>query len=168
VAAEYSFNISTSHRYQEIADSVSEKFGFALSSNEAYVVLHIDLPEPGLIITLTDLSSRSQNLYEEVFDYLPTVHVGFRLQVNSRKEKEEQYRQNEEMKSLMMQTVIYLLEQESGDAVFLFNGEITVLQRFKGELSLSEKYFGPGKPGAFPLELVTLPYKIVPIVSLLL
>jgi hypothetical protein len=167
VATEYSLKISTSREYQQVAYSLSEKFGLELRKDKdespTYVDL-IDIRRPGLLITLTKVRSRTQDLYDEIFGYLPTVNIGFRLKIDSEKEV-DQHEQYEEVKSLMIQVVIYLLEQESGDAVFLFNGEITVLQRFKGELILNEKYF---RPGVFPLDLVTLPHKIAPIVSLLL
>jgi hypothetical protein len=62
----------------------------------------------------------------------------------------------------MTRAIAVLLGQSDGDAVLVFNGEITKLQRIGGELAIDSKW------DLSVLDEMTLPYQMRPLVSPLL
>lgn len=95
--------------------------------------------------------------FEEGFGFQPDVEFYFRM-AKEADERREGYR-------TMLGVVLGLLQQEAGQAVLLFNGEIILLQRLDGDLTLNLDWQTWQKEG---LDQVTLPYQMQSLPSPLL
>lgn len=107
----------------------------------------------GLTINSFNESRRvefTQIFFEQAYGFRPTICVSFRLDKFA--DRDEGYRN-------MFRAVNLLLSHVSGDAVLMYNGEITVLQRIGGKLELSYKW-NPTPPAE-----LTLPYEMTTLAS---
>lgn len=88
------------------------------------------LSGPGTIISAVEVTPGwwTEGI-EEGFHFSPRLTVGFHYN----KEEEEAFNR------IMLRATLLLLEQP-GDAVLLFNGEVIVLQRLKGQLVFNADY----------------------------
>jgi hypothetical protein len=146
VAIEYDLNLVTEFNSKVALDLLAEKLGF-----EWYAQSH--LLGTGLIVGALKCQGFSQSLFEEAYGFRPSICVWFRL--DKFDDHDRGYRN-------MTRAIAVLLGQSDGDAVLVFNGEITKLQRIGGELAIDSKW------DLSVLDEMTLPYQMRPLVSPLL
>jgi hypothetical protein len=149
VAIEYDLEFATEFEPKVVLDVVAEKLSFKWWEQSHLIAI-------GLIMGAynpSKTSELSQSCFEEAYGFRPTLSVWFRLDKFA--DYDEGYRN-------MMRATTLLLSYIPGDAVLVFNGEITVLQRTNGELAINSE-LNPSPPGE-----VTLPYEMRPLASPLL
>jgi hypothetical protein len=149
VAIEYDLEFASEFEPTVVLDIVAEKLSFKWWK-------HSHLIGIGLIMGAyksSKISELSQSCFEEAYGFRSNLSVWFRLDKFDR--YHEGYRN-------MMRATTLLLSYIPGNAVLVFNGEITVLQRINGELALNSK-FNPSPP-----DEVTLPYEMRALASPLL
>lgn len=117
-----------------LATSMQTKQAFELLANQVAGLTRSDdgfwLVDETATITVAETLSTRRSTFEEAFQFVPAIRVGFRYVWES---DYDRFRQ------LMLQATIILLEHAQ-DAVLLFNGETIVLQRFGGKLVFNSDY----------------------------
>lgn len=139
----YNLDIATDLTPSEVTDIMADALA-PHKHNDAALKL------PGLGIISNRPGNYSQTVVAEDYGFRPTLNVIFEIDAN------EDYIGG--MRAMMC-GVMALLRHESGDAVMLFNGERTVLQRIGGKLLLNEKWDN-WTAHARLLPEVTLPYEL--------
>ncbi|MFB2976864.1 SitI3 family protein [Microseira sp. BLCC-F43] len=142
MSIDYQLYLSTALEPLQSLNILSKSFDFEWSS---------ELPNPWLFreeIVIGSLSDDEPSIMEEAFGFRPTIYVWFRVAKNQYGEKGFR---------TMLQAVMELLRQITGDAVFLSNGEVILFQRLGGQLLLNEQC---NSWITSYLPLVTLPYEV--------
>jgi hypothetical protein len=128
MALGYELQLSTSLKPTRAMELLSRSIGGLTltwnGKNSDYLLgptIEIDVGEP---------LGRRQETIRDMYRLFPTLEVGFRFTNNTDHDISSQ---------IMFQATMLLLEQ-SQDAILLFNGERTVLQRRNGQLAFNSDY----------------------------
>lgn len=106
----------------------------------------------GLFAITGKLKGPGQSVTGEDYGFHPTLNVVFEIYSSEGEDYLGGMR-------AMMRATMALLQHEPGDAVMLFNGERTVLQRINGKLMLNEAWDN-WVAHAQVLSEITLPYEL--------
>jgi hypothetical protein len=88
----------------------------------------LNLRAAGIWIGIQNREPSGQQIIQDAYGFRPTVVINFEIY-----DRED----TEAGKQLMVRAVLALLGRMPGDAVLLFNGEHTVLQRIGGKLAIN-------------------------------
>jgi hypothetical protein len=121
---EYHLDIATALEPSQALRVMGSELGIELNG-------HGNLAPPGLFISASKKGERGQALFEEMYGFRPTVHVGFRVQTQ---EEEDTHR----AKRVIARLLVELLQHEQGDAVFMHGIDNPVLQRLSGKVVFNE------------------------------
>lgn len=154
---EYNLEIASGSTPERVMQVIADKLGCAANDPRLQQRSRgINLNLQGLIIAVTAIREQSlgQVVIEEDYGFRPTIYIGFQLFTET--DVDADY---EAGMRAMMRATMAVLQHESGDAVLLFNGERTVLQRMSGKLQLNENWDN-WTAHARLLPEVTLPYEL--------
>lgn len=127
MAIDYNLQIDTKKTPKEIYDLILQTNNFQKNEKENSFFAN------GLIGSVGYEEEHSQILTQQDFGFIPKVYVWL---APHREEMEEAGMQN------MMKVVMTVLQNDSGDAVMLMNGEYIILTRIDGKLILTPENFG--------------------------
>lgn len=151
MALEYQLMFSTDSSVTSLLEAVPPRFGLVWSAD------HTFLAGTGVQVSSIASSRSRQGTIEEGFGFRPEAQLFFRM-ASDPEARRVGYR-------TMIEVVVEVLRQESGQAVLLFNGEIILLQRLAEGLMLN----GDWQPWQNEsLDLITLPYRMQSLPSPLL
>jgi hypothetical protein len=102
------------------------KGDFNLDQSESYLSL-----DKGLFISLTPSTARSRNFYSGYFGFEPDITVVFEI---------DKFGNQELLLRDMISMTSDILSKFAEDAVMLFNGEILILQKREGLLTLNAEW----------------------------
>ncbi|MGK7923975.1 MAG: SitI3 family protein [Spirulina sp.] len=85
----------------------------------------------GMILGADKVSEHTQNMITDVFGFTPEIDIWFRLNTN-----DPEY---DRARKLLLLSVLNILESLQGEAVFLFNYEITLLERIENVMMFDRK-----------------------------
>ncbi|WNG31021.1 hypothetical protein F0U62_48655 [Cystobacter fuscus] len=122
---DYSLKLSTEMTWAETRDLIAKQMQGLQWSTE-----HSSFFNSDIIIAGCAMDRESQSIFEEGFGFRPSLSVLFRHPSN---------RDYENFARTMIQGTFLLLEH-GRDGVLLFNGEIIVLQRMRGQLVFNADY----------------------------
>jgi hypothetical protein len=123
---DYSLKLAADMRPEQVLRLMAEALGLKWSDER-------HLGGPAIWIGAGEISELGRSLIEEGFRFTPSLSILFRLNTNS-----PDY---EEGNRIMVRAALLLL-QPGREGVLLFNGEIIVMQRLKGQLVLNEDFGG--------------------------
>jgi hypothetical protein len=123
---DYSLELATDMRPEQVLRLMAEELGLKWWDDQ-----HIG--GPAVWIGAVEISGLGRSLIEEGFHFTPKLSILFRLSSNS-----PDYAEGNRV---MLRAALLLLPLER-EGVLLFNGEIIVMQRLKGELVLNEDFGG--------------------------
>jgi hypothetical protein len=123
---DYTLKLATDMRPEQVLHLMAEELGLKWWDSQ-------HLGGPAVWIGAGEISGLGRSLIEEGFHFTPSLSVLFRLSSNSPDYVEGN--------RIMLRAALLLLQPER-EGVLLFNGEIIVMQRLKGELVLNEDFGG--------------------------
>jgi len=124
VTLEYSLNIETSRKPVELLKFLNEKCNFKQISEEV-------VEKQGVIAGAALKPKMSQAIFQKAYGFPPDVDVWFELDKTKNLNTEYQ---------TILQAVAALLSSFQGNAVLLFNNEITVLWRLNGQMAIDDEW----------------------------
>jgi hypothetical protein len=146
----YSLEIEAKKEPDELFELLVQECGFTKTSEE---VVEKDGVIAGVSVT-SDTGPRDKmgrSIFQQAYGFNPTV----RIWIKPSSSKEFTFSENY---LTILQSVVFLLEHFSGNAVLLCNGEQTVLQRMNGHLQIDVKWYeGISLEGFDPNNVVSLP-----------
>lgn len=139
MAIDYNFQIETQKKPEDFLELILRIDGFQKNTDENSFFAD------GLVGNVGFEENHSQVLTREDFGFTPQIYIWF---TPFHGEFEEAGSQN------MMNAVMTVLESESGNAVFLMNGEYIVLTRLDGKLALNSASFGDADEKEWSVEKI--------------
>lgn len=118
MSLEYDLRIATNLQPNQTLELLAKQLNFEWEKNQT-------LYSPGIVISAIAENENRQTFMQSLFGFTPTVNIWFWLDSN------QDYEQGKH--SLLLATTT-LLNNLSGDAVLLFNGESIVLEKIAGAL----------------------------------
>ncbi|WP_204104974.1 MULTISPECIES: SitI3 family protein [Spirulina sp. CCY15215] len=124
----YQLKISTAIEPSQVLEIISNKIDFEWVEKE---LENPTIVTSGMILGVNRVSEGTKNIIADAFGFIPQIDIWFRLNTN-----DPEY--NQARKTLLL-FILNILENLQGDAVFLFNYEITFLAKIENVMMFDRK-----------------------------
>jgi len=168
MSIDYSLDIATDWEPQQIQRLIVETLGFNVETTPAHTDEDgYEWPESsylwteGVSFSVREEDEKGQDYIERIFGFRSQVYIYFTpFAVSDAEDGYDAGRLN------MLRVVLLVLQHLNGNAVWLYNSAVPILQRMEGELAISEEFWWAewfDLKGKWETLQVHLPHQLLPL-----